>query len=98
LNKRCADQVLADRDAGKPHSPQASPARQITDKDIEDYFLLIMKNVVEEQSAFLAAWNGSIELQGSSGNLDLVKAAMPADEVDKAIWLRKENAGVKGGG
>jgi hypothetical protein len=46
-----------------------------------------MKNVVEEQSAFFTAWNGSIELQRSSGNLDLVKAAMPAEEVDEAIRL-----------
>lgn len=84
---READQVLIDHALGKPVSPPARTARQITDKDIEDYFLSIMKNIVEEQRAFFAAWNGSIDLQRSSDNLNLEKTAMPADKVDEAIRL-----------
>jgi hypothetical protein len=84
---REAEEVLVDHAAGKPHTPLGRTARQITDKDLEDYFLLIMKNLQEELNAFFAAWNGSIELQRSSGNLDLVKAAMPAEEADEAIRL-----------
>ena len=61
--------------------------RKPTNHDIDDYLTITLKNFKEELPAFCSAWNGSIELQKSSGNLELAKTAMPFDDMDEAMHI-----------
>ena len=64
-----------------PPSRRAGRSRsQTSSSAVVEYFL-------EEMSAFITAWKGSIEFQASSGNSKLAEGAMPVSEVKEAISI-----------